>query len=69
MNWQPIATAPLNTTILVTDGKDVLVSERIKKSNGEYFIFPAVFGESWGLRFEEQLTHWMPIPELPDANP
>lgn len=61
MNWRPIETAPRDgTAVLVTDGEDCEVARN--------------YGHGWfdsdGLDFaygawDAELTHWMPLPELP----
>ena len=68
--WQPIATAPLDTPILVTDGNVVVVGmfERLGKGVDSLWFAPVGFGGyEWEWNFEDdQLTHWMPLPPLPD---
>lgn len=77
MAWQPIASAPVNTPILATDGH-VIVSCVMTESdmpkrteNGLGYvteICPDAYGFSgyeWDWHFRT-LTHWMPLPELPE---
>ena len=66
--WQPIATAPRDTHILVTDGEIIVVVERGKCWRGVVDrTWPVGFGgEDWEWDFAwEDLTHWMPLPPLP----
>jgi hypothetical protein len=62
--WQPIETAPRDAPILVTDGKVIVV---LKIDTGDDWPCPVGFGGwEWGWEFEwGDLTHWMPLPELP----
>ena len=68
--WQPIATAPRDTPILVTDGKVVVSGEWGKLCGGSVtdFLDPiGLIGHEWEWSFDErELTHWMPLPPLPD---
>ena len=65
--WQPIATAPRDTRILVTDGEIIVVVERGEYWRGVDRTWPVGFGgDDWEWDFEwEDLTHWMPLPPLP----
>ena len=65
--WQPIATAPRDTPILVTDGEIIVVGERGEYWRGVDRTWPVGFyGDDWEWYFEwEDLTHWMPLPPLP----
>lgn len=78
--WQPIATAPRDTPILVTDGEVVVSGEWGKLYEGcdTDFLDPiGLSGYEWKWSFDERelahgmptpplLTHWMPLPPLPD---
>ena len=63
--WQPIATAPRDTPILVTGGKVVVSGERGKlyKGSESDFLVPIGLGfYDWEWSFDEsELTHWMPM--------
>lgn len=61
MNWQPIATAPEWEWVLITDGKSVEVGRR---SSDGYWSAQGGLDFDYG-RWDEELTHWMPLPELP----
>ena len=65
--WQPIATAPRDTPILVTDGKIIVVVERGEYWRGGDRTWPVGFGgDDWEWDFGwEDITHWMPLPPLP----
>ena len=56
--WQPIETAPLNTTVLIWDGDMMWVAK------AEFRRIPA----TWHWETPEGFvtpTHWMPLPEPP----
>ena len=65
--WQPIATAPRDTPILVTDGEIIVVVERGFDRLGVDGTWPVGFGgDDWEWDFVwEDLTHWMSLPPLP----
>lgn len=68
--WQPIATAPNGVPILVTDGKVITVLMRTQiNHSGKIFdnlVGAGFSGYEWDWDFEwDDLTHWMPVPELP----
>lgn len=66
--WQPIATAPRDTPILVTDGEVVVVVEIGEHWRGSERTWPVGgFGDEWEWEFElEDLTHWMTLPKPPE---
>jgi len=67
--WQPIETAPMNTPILVTDGKVIVVVE-CELVCGKPFLAGVGFGGyEWDFDFEwKDLTHWMPQPNMPNRD-
>ena len=65
--WQPIATAPRDTPILVTDGEIIVVVEKGLDRRGvdrAWAVGFAVDDLEWGFWWED-ITHWMPLPPLP----
>lgn len=52
--WQPMELAPENTTVLVSNGKQIDLASKL---DGNWY--------SKGLPFDEQITHWMALPEGP----
>lgn len=68
--WQPIATAPKYTPILVTDGSVIVSGEwgGLYEGIDTDFLDPVgLSGYEWEWNFElSELTHWMPLPPLPD---
>ena len=65
MTWRPIATAP-------NDGTRVLVyrpdATSLKRKIGIDARTPDRFNGAWQqTRLGEQPSHWMPLPEPPDA--
>ena len=63
-SWLPINTAPNSlNVILVTDGESVWTDQKLGWYSG---VFPGSYyfngHENW-----EEVTHWMPIPSLPNA--
>lgn len=61
--WQPIATAPYNVPILVTDGFMVVVVERGKLAGEDWPEAVGFGGYEWEWDFTwGNLTHWMPCP-------
>ena len=60
MDWQPIESAPKGETrIIVFDGKTVLMAKWSEKFK-DWINLTGV----WAIR----PTHWMPLPEPPNAN-
>lgn len=62
--WLPIITAPNSLNeILVTDGESAWTDQKLGVSSdvlpGEYYFNGH---ENW-----EEVTHWMPIPSLPNS--
>jgi hypothetical protein len=69
MEWQPIETAPRHTPILVTDGKMIIVIERCGYVGNDYPGEVGFGGYEWDFDFIwKDLTHWMPLPELPNIS-
>jgi len=72
MNWNNVKeiTPPIETGILVTDGKYITVCELRKFSDGEYFMSGHNFGGyEWEFDFYfNEVTHWMELPKLPQSN-
>jgi hypothetical protein len=63
-SWLPIKTAPNSlNVILVTDGEAIWVDQKLGEL-GDDLEGPYCFNghEAW-----EEVTHWMPIPSLPNA--
>jgi hypothetical protein len=63
-SWFPISTAPNSlSVILVTDGVSAWTDQKISENpddvDGDYYFNGH---ENW-----EEVTHWMPIPSLPNA--
>ena len=63
-SWLPIETAPNSIkVILVTDGESVWTDQKLGGHSGE---LPGAYyfngHEKW-----EEVTHWMPIPSLPNS--
>ena len=68
MEWQPIDTIPLRTPVLITDGEYIVVAERHYYSREDAFYSYGFDGHDWDWVFnEDNVTHWMPLPELPDS--
>jgi len=63
-SWLPISTAPNSlNVILVTDGKSVWTDQKLGGYSGTLpgnYYFNG--HENW-----EEVTHWIPIPSLPNA--
>ncbi len=62
--WLPIATAPNSLTpILITDGSSAWVDQKLgvkaDEEAGDYYFNGH---EDW-----ENVTHWMPLPSLPNT--
>lgn len=68
MQWQPIQTIPSATPVLATDGKVIVVLERGDAFRGGYCPHAVGFsGYEWEFDFVwGDLTHWMPLPPLPN---
>jgi hypothetical protein len=63
-SWLPIKTAPNSlNVILVTDGEAIWVDQKLGEL-GDDIEGPYCFNghEDW-----EEVTHWMPIPSLPNV--
>ena len=63
-SWLPISTAPNSlNVILVTDGESVWTDQKLGGYSG---TLPGAYyfngHENW-----EEVTHWMPIPSLPNS--
>jgi hypothetical protein len=63
-SWLPIETAPNSlNVILVTDGESVWTDQKLGGYSG---VRPGAYyfngHENW-----EEVTHWMPIPSLPNS--
>jgi hypothetical protein len=66
MTWQPIATAPEGIPILVTDGEVIVVVSRGECAGAPWPDSVGFGGPEWDFYFDwEDLTHWMPLPALP----
>jgi Protein of unknown function (DUF551) len=67
MKWQPIATAPKDTGILVTDGKNITVCKLDGPDAGPLYMQGYGFsGYEWDFYMDTtDLTHWMPLPKPP----
>ena len=64
--WRPIATAPYGKPILVTDGKVRVAVEFELIGKETYINATGVHGYDYDFDFElKDLTHWMPLPEMP----
>ena len=64
--WQPIETAPRNQTFLAVlscAGEQTICTMRWPVAEAKNNR-----PEVWG-RHVERVTHWMPLPDLPDAQP
>ena len=64
--WQDIGTCPKDVPVLVTDGT-VIVSASISL-HPFFWLDPVGFGGyEWDWDFDtKEITHWMPLPPLPD---
>ena len=65
MDWQPIETAPLCTTVLVWDGRDVQAATKTA-SFGYWWADFDLGDQENGHTMTPQPTHWMPLPEPPE---
>ena len=63
-SWQPIGTAPNGlAAILITDGTDMWIDQKIGcQVDDEPGDYEFNGHEEW-----EEVTHWMPLPSLPNA--
>ena len=70
MNWQPIETAPTNTSILVyipnTEhyGPGIYRAIKVDMGTGVRWHTSALYG-GWDIDAIYTPTHWMPLPEPP----
>ena len=65
--WRPISTCPQDTPVLVTDGKVIVVVARSNLYGDAWPDAVGFGGYEWEWDFEwKDLTHWMPLPPLPD---
>ena len=69
MKWQPIDAAPKNTPILATDGVVIVVLERGECAGKDWPNAVGFSGYEWDWDFDSwgNLTHWMPLPDLPNS--
>ena len=75
-NWTPVANIPpLDTPMLVTDGKQILVGKLIEPcwpDSKPCWEACGVEGYEWEWDFDTHLkcpiTHWAPLPSLPGEN-
>jgi hypothetical protein len=69
MEWQPITTVPFDTPVLVTDGQ-LVVAVECEKWLDLLLYHPVGFsGYDMEREFsEDELTHWMPMPEPPNVD-
>jgi len=59
--WQPIETAPTDGTfVLITDGDSIEIAHNL----GNGWWTSAGLDFDYG-KWDEYLTHWMPLPEFP----
>lgn len=64
MEWQPIDTAPKDGTfVLITDGETIEVARTL----GSGWIASDGADFDYG-RWDEHLTHWMPLPPAPTTD-
>ena len=63
--WQPIETAPKYNCVLLWNG-DFLT---IGMFNRTLDAFVDLAEHSGGVGFEDEPTHWMPLPDPPKASP
>ena len=68
--WIPITVAPLPFMqgILVTDGEKIICCEVQNLGGGVFWLAGHNFdGHEWDWEFDKnRITHWMPLPELPN---
>lgn len=68
--WQPIATAPKDQNILLTNGKEVseggwlTAVEQGADYDGQW-ADPGWWTVSISYKHVSEITHWMPLPEAP----
>lgn len=71
MNWQPIETAPKDRNILVAGRMAVFLArwddQQFHEHPKPYFVTQQSFGVGWNRDNSTKLTHWMELPELPEA--
>jgi len=68
-SWTAIDSAPYDTAILVTDGRFIVVAERVELLHGGYWWNSyGFFGNDWEWAFDEDsITHWMSLPQPPES--
>ena len=64
--WRPIADAPMERDILVSDGRVVATAERDMGSwwarCGDLLLWD---GDDGGMEIDFEPTHWQPLPDPP----
>jgi len=72
--WQPISTVPLNTPVIVTDGRSRRIATlkpqnpvwRYEDENPPFLNLTS--GLSQGAAYQFVPTHWFSLPKLPEAS-
>jgi len=62
--WQPIESAPENTSMLVTEGEFI----DLGILNNDTWFYDSGEVANQMIWHSTKLTHWMPLPELPEKN-